>query len=117
MKTIYKSKQQTVKVLNNLISEASKGIWKDAGWNGVYRVNEVLDESGLIEWGEDCGSKYIHDGDYVPVAKNWYYELKIKWQDVSGTIRWTKACLNITGSGCGTVSDPLGKYDVVAYIS
>ena len=116
MKAIYKSKQQTVKALNNLISEASKGIWKDAGWNGVYRVNEVLNESGLVEW-VDSGSKYIHDGDYVPVCKTWWHEIKVKWVDVSGTIRWTKSFLSITGSGCGTVADPLGKYDVVAYIS
>jgi hypothetical protein len=98
------------KILNKAICQSAHGIWNDPCWHGknivLDSLNRVCEEKGW-EWNIN-NSKYEHDENGIPVRKRWIIE-------VIDPIEKRNGFGMILACGCGSVSDPLEKYDIVTY--
>jgi hypothetical protein len=97
-----------LKKLNNAVAKSAPGFYKDSGWNGKDKVIDALAkvcEANSWEW-EILENKYRQDDKGNLTAKTWKIRVFSETHEAYGTI---------IASGAGTVSDPLSRYDIVAY--
>lgn len=101
-------KKQTKKI-NNAICGAAKGIYNDESWLGyqivIHELSKVC-EANQMEW-EIFSSKYDQNEDGNLCRKVWNFRVTDGQREGFGII---------VAAGAGTVSDPLSKYDIVAYM-
>jgi len=82
-------------------------LYKDSYWEGPKCIWDTFDKLNL-GW-TMLDSKYRHDKDGKPNAKEWKFE--IHWHDKNMNYKTTGGYL--VAAGAGTVEDPLSKYDLV----
>lgn len=105
------TRQKAVKLINNILSAPSKGMFSDSDWRGIDNVFRALSINGIDY--ELTSTQYAHNSDGIPSSKTWKFE--IDFMNDKG--RPTKLFGIIVASGAGSVKDPLDKYDITAYVS
>lgn len=100
--------RQTIKnQINKILRDSSKGIFKDESWKGVIDVWQALRERGFEP--EVQKSEYQSENGKL-LSKTWNFLIHVDGQK--------KPFYGVlVASGCGTVADPLSKYDIVSYVS
>ena len=101
-------KKQT-NIINSYICGTANGIFNDEFWAGQDIVAAALDaccEENGFEWHIEC-SKYDHNENGTPCRKTWMFSVTDGQRKSYGVI---------VAAGCGTVNNPLSRYDIVAYI-
>ena len=105
------TKAKMRKILNNTICNAAPGFYSDVYWAGKERITDALskvcEENDWTWQFEDVW--YGHDEINeikMPIRKTWQITVTDGKIKVSGVI---------VAAGCGTVDDPLSRYDIVAY--
>ena len=96
------------KILNKAVCNAAPGFYSDVYWEGQEKVVQALreecDKNNWTWWFQDV---YYGHEEGLPVRKTWQIIVseddKVK---ISGVI---------VAAGCGSVKDPLERYDIVAY--
>lgn len=100
---------QTAKILMKRIEPIIHNrIFDDDYWLPVHKIRNLLEDKDLIlSWyAYDC--KYFEENG-ISVSKKWQYFCR------PTNIKHSPFMLIVICSGCGTVDNPLSKYDVVAY--
>jgi hypothetical protein len=96
------------KMINNVIGNAAKGFFNDDVWKGkdivFKKLTDLCDKNGW-DW-EQTEAKYEKENG-TPVRKRWTVKI---------TVGEKVGYVTIIAAGAGSVSDPLDKYDIVAYI-
>ncbi len=92
------------------IGGLTTGIWHDDYWNAPHRILEILREvCEKAEYEFDLGkSWYDKDDDNNPCRKTWRFQIT----NPKGKVRYGY----MVASGCGSVKDPLERYDVIVSI-
>lgn len=86
-------------------------VWKDKYWAGPNCIWDTFNKLDL-NWGT-TKAEYQHDkGETMPVRKVWQFT--IKWDDNKGKFKELKG--HLTAAGCGSVSNPLERYDLVLQV-
>jgi len=92
--------------INKILAASTKGLHSDECWAPVSETWKALRsagfESNLLE------AKYQQDDNGNPVSKSWTFEIEMEAGKPFFGI--------ITAHGAGTVSDPLSRYDISAYV-
>lgn len=101
---IYSTKAKLRKAVNKAVSNAAPGIFSDEYWHGYNQVVDALSKVPGIEYVMQ-GSRYRHS-EGKAVGKEWLYQITDGKHEVF---------LQIIASGAGSVSDPLSRYDIIAY--
>ena len=101
--------RQTIKNrINATLRDSSKGIFKDESWKGVIDVWQALREKGFEP--EVMGSEYQQDEKGNLISKTWKFQIIVEG--------YNKPFFGVlVAAGCGTVADPLAKYDIAVYVS
>ena len=100
-----------IRKINSITCNAARGFYTDEHWQGKRDVDEALtrlcQENGWI-W-VTTFSKYDHDPAGNPCRKTWGYKIVSydERREVFGVA---------VASGCGSVTSPLSRYDMVAYV-
>jgi hypothetical protein len=105
------TRNQIVKKINKTICNASPGLFSDEYWLGIKRVQDKIEDlsKALSVDIEFNNTRYESEpGQNIPYRKRWIY-----------TVEGFKVpiVVLIMACGAGSVSDPLSKYDVIAYAS
>jgi len=104
-------KPQAAKKVNEIMARHTRGFFKDQSWEPINAVWKAFQEEG-IDYTLDKAS-YAQNADGTPVSKTWRFTVAFKNQALlPNTLYGT-----ITASGAGSISDPLSRYDVIAYCS
>ena len=101
--------QKQIKKINKAICGAAKGIYNDESWLGYQIVTHELSkvcEANQMEW-ELISSDYSQDENGNLCRKVWRFRVTDGQREGFGVI---------VAAGAGTVSDPLSRYDIVAYM-
>ena len=101
------TRAQLVKKINKAICGKAPGFFKDDCWHGKQIVEDALfaiPGTEIKSW----DSQYRQDEAGTPIGKTWNYTLS-DGQHLVYVI--------VIASGAGTVTDPLSKYDIIAYAS
>lgn len=106
-----KTVQTAKKRINDLLSHYTQGIFSDDSWRQIKKIWDAMTDAG-IDW-TLLKSEYKHNDKGIPNSKTWQFE--IKFIDNNG--REKKMIGYIIAAGSGSISDPLEKYDVTAYVS
>lgn len=101
--------------LKTLINKETKSCWynkvyKDQFWQGPQCIWDTFDGLNL-NW-TLTKTQYRHDEKSIPDGKEWYFD--IHWTDNKD--KFKKLSGHLTAAGCGTVADPLSRYDLVLQI-
>lgn len=105
------SKDTAKRHVNQLLAHYTKGLFSDDSWKPVNDIWSAL-TSAQIDWTLK-DNKYLHNERGLPTGKTWSFDIKF----INKTGRPAVLYGVVTASGAGTVEDPLGKYDLVAYVS
>jgi hypothetical protein len=97
------------KIINNIISKYSKGLYRDEYWTPVNSIFSDLRNANIDYTIEK--TEYSKNTDGIPISKRWTVSIEF----VNDKNKPTKLFGQIVASGAGTVSDPLSAYDVVGY--
>ena len=92
--------------INKVLTDVTKGLHDDNSWVPVYKAFEEIRALGFDVAITD--SHYTTDAEGHPDSKCWKFEVKFGKKPIFGII---------TAHGAGSVEDPLGWYDVSAYVS
>lgn len=104
-------RRQAVNVINKTIQTADlKGFFSDQFWAPVQRIWKALDKRGIQHTLEKTW--YDKDDSGNPSTKTWLF--KVEWKDAKGKPQVAHG--RVVASGGGSVSDPLSRYDVTAYV-
>jgi hypothetical protein len=116
-----KSNEQARKILRNIVTEPSRGLFSDEYWLGPNNIFKALSASDIdwtlesAEYGVSpsfqqnwTGEKWKIPNDY----KQWKFTVKF----VNNKSRETILNCNIMAMGAGTTDDPLSKYDMSVMI-
>lgn len=104
-------KSKVVNLVNHLIDPHTKGFFRDEYWTPVAAIRKELDRNGIEYTALPGTGTYTHNQDGKPISKSWKYEIEF----VNDRGNLDAVYLHITASGAGSVADPMGVYDVVAY--
>lgn len=105
------TRQKAVRKVNEVLSRHTKGFFRDEDWRNVNVIWKDLTAEG-IDWTlED--TKYDHNREGVPTSKTWKF--KVDFKNESGRSMTIYGV--VVAAGAGTVADPLGRYDLTAYVS
>jgi hypothetical protein len=105
------TKQKAARLVNNILSSKSKGLYSDSDWGGITNVFKALRANGIDY--ELKSNEYSKNESGIPSSKTWRFE--IDFMNDKG--RPTKLFGVIVAAGSGSVKDPLDKYDITAYVS
>lgn len=105
------TKVKARRFVNQLLGNYSKGLFSDDYWTPIHKMFDVMSQSGIDVTLID--TKYFHDENGNPNAKEWKFEVEFKNEKGNDS----KLYGIIRASGAGTVKDPLSSYDVVAYVT
>jgi hypothetical protein len=110
------------RVVNRILDPLTKGFFTDEAWEPVHKIWKALSDAN-INW-KMTSADYTHGGygsqqwqenqqDFHTNGKDWKFEVyftndKGKFTKVYGIVR---------AAWAGSVSDPSGRYDLVAYVS
>lgn len=97
--------------VNRLLSRYSKGFFTDDSWKPVNTIWKAMN-AAAINW-VMTGSQYRENDEGLPSSKEWKFE--VYFDDKNGRHKTLYGI--IIASGAGSVSDPLSRYDLVAYVS
>ena len=103
------SKTTAKRNVNKLLSRYVKGFFSDDYWRPVQNIFKAMD-AAVINW-ELESTLYRKDNDGNPISKEWKFV--VYFENNRG--KPNKMYGIIVASGVGA-SDPLSRYDVVAYI-
>jgi hypothetical protein len=106
-----KSNQQARSFINTKIIPASPGFYSDTSWEGIKKIWEAMDASG-IDW-NITDNHYLHNEKGIPWGKEWRFEIKF----INNRGKPTTLYGVVMASGAGPVNDPLARYDITAYVS
>ena len=125
------SKRQAMTFINKLFRPHTRGIYRDAYWKPVHAMFKAMRDNNIdyyIESAEYSVSPSFRQSfpaigtparemmglrDIPNDNKTWKFI--VEFEDNNG--RDKKLYGIIVASGAGSVEDPLGKYDVVGYVS
>jgi hypothetical protein len=94
--------------INKAICDTAKGIYSDDCWYGKSLVVDALDNvCNELNLTYDVFDSEYHWEKGQMVSKKWWFKVYDDKHESFGVI----IC-----SGCGTVKNPLEKYDVIAYV-
>jgi hypothetical protein len=99
------------KFVNELLGKYTKGFFKDTYWQPIHKTWTLLAEHKIDAI--PTSNRYLTDEKGTPTSKRWEFIIEFtndKGKDV--TLHGV-----MVASGAGSVSDPLDRYDVVAYVS
>jgi hypothetical protein len=102
---------QAKREVNKLLAFYTKGLFKDQSWKPIDDIWTAL-TAAQIDW-TMTGAKYDHDEHGVTTSKTWKFYVEF----TSKTGSSYRLYGVIVASSAGSVQDPLGRYDVVAYVS
>ena len=105
------SKPAAKNYVNKLLSKYTKGMFSDEYWNGVENIWKALHDENVDF--TVSKSDYHHDEKGVPTSKTWKFQINFNDNREKPVILYGI----VTAAGAGTVSEPLSKYDLVAYVS
>jgi hypothetical protein len=106
------NRRQACRFVNAILARHTKGLFRDDSWQPVQAIWKELSAEG-ITWQLE-NAEYQHDAQGRTTSKVWKFKVLYRNdRGVSPTILYGV----ITASGAGSVSDPLEKYDLVAYVS
>ena len=105
------TKRQATRKVNDILSKNSRGIFSDESWVPVNKIWSELDADGIDY--NMTGAEYLQNERGVPTGKQWKFQVSFINEKGRNTILYG----TVTASGMGSVSDPLEKYDLVAYCS
>ncbi len=92
--------------INKVIAAASKGFFSDDAWEGVSQVWNAIRTLGVDV--NITFTKYDNDSNNIPCRKTWGFEVLVNNKTYYG---------RLVAAGAGSVTDPLDKYDIIAYVS
>jgi hypothetical protein len=98
--------KNTTKNRINKILASSPGIYSDQYWKAINHIFEALAGNGYNYQIES--SQYHHNDQGLPIAKEWRLSITTDNYSFSAII---------TAHGAGSVTDPLDRYDISAYIT
>lgn len=99
------------KTINSLMDGYTHSIYHDNSWIPVYAIFDKLTSNGIAFTMDK--SEYRHDSKGNPSSKTWYLTVDF----INNNNQQTSIHGVIVACGCGSVSVPLAKYDLVAYFS
>ncbi len=102
-------KSRLVRIVNDVLGKVTRGIYTDQYWQGPKKAWKALDEMNL-DWNI---TKTEYDQNMPNESKTWKFE--IIYQNERG--KPSKLYGHLVASGMGSVTDPLDRYDVVAYVT
>lgn len=105
------SKDVAKRQVGLLMRKFTNGLFRDQYWAPVNAIFKAL-SSAQIDW-TLTKSEYRKDSSGVPTSKEWLFTIDF----VNKRGKLDKLYGVIVASGAGSVSDPLGVYDLVAYVS
>ena len=85
------------------------GIFTDTGWKHVHEIWNLFDVLDI----NITHTSNAYEQTMPPSWKRWTFT--INWNDNNGKQQTLYG--NLLAGGCGTVADPLGKYDLTLTIS
>lgn len=97
------------KFVNALLQKHTRGFFNDEYWQPITKTFRELD-AHAIDYSIDK-TEYSKNADGAPDSKTW----SVTANFVNNKGRETTIYIHIVASGAGSVSDPLSRYDVVAY--
>jgi len=101
--------RQTIKnQINKILSDNSKGIFSDECWEPINNIWKALTAAGFDYTIWDChySDRALNNLD---TGKRWKFFITLeKGKPIYGVIY---------AAGCGTLNDPLCKYDITAYVN
>lgn len=103
------SNVQARRFVNKLLKKHTQGYFNDENWRPIHKTFKELDNHSIDYSIEKTQYGKTPDGN--PNSKTWEVEIEF----TNNKSRNTKIYCRIVASGAGTVSDPLSRYDVVAY--
>ena len=106
-----KSNLQARRVVNNIISPLTTGIFSDQSWEAVRKIWDALDQAN-IHW-QMTDNKYTHDEQNRPNGKDWTFKVEFTNNRNRLTVLWGV----VRAAGAGSEEDPLSRYDLVGYVS
>lgn len=106
-------KRKAKDVVNRLMDPHTKGMFRDQYWTPINAIWSVLGKQDIPF--AITRAEYEYDGDRSngPVRKVWTFEIDFKNERGHADTLYGR----ITAAGAGSVADPLGVYDVTAYVS
>ena len=104
-------KSKVKRIINDIISKNSKGLYHDDYWNGVHQIFKAFSKYNIDY--DITKTRYIKNEDNIPISKEWHIEIEF----VNNRGKVNKLYGIITANGAGTVSDPLSSYDIVGYVN
>ena len=108
-----KNNQSARNFVNKILSAHSKGFFSDEDWGEIHKIWNAMNAAGL-DW-NTTDNKYIKDPTRpmdMPISKEWRFEVRFTNNNQRPTILYGVA----TAHGAGSVEDPLGRYDITAYV-
>jgi hypothetical protein len=105
------TKPKAARIVNNILSSKSKGLFSDTDWSGIANVFKALRANGINY--ELKSNEYSHNEAGIPSSKTWRFEIEF----INDKGRPTTLYGVVVAAGSGSVKDPLDKYDITAYVS
>jgi hypothetical protein len=93
--------------INKILRETTNGLHKDEAWIPVYAAWKALDDAGFVVNVLKSDYQQNYEGDLV--SKTWLFEVEFNGKKPFSGI--------LTAHGAGSVSYPLERYDISAYVS
>jgi hypothetical protein len=101
------NRRQVKNEINKMLSKETKGFFKDTGWKPVNRIFKRLTDMGFSYSVDE--TRYSQDSEGNLTGKTWKFTIDVEGgKPIHGVI---------IASGAGKVEDPLGVYDLTAYVS
>ena len=104
------SKQRAKNIVNKLLQRHTRGFFTDNLWVPVHNIWKELDKSHIHYDIEK--SDYQKDRNGTPISKTWKFKIDFENDRGRQNTLWGV----VVASGAGTVTDPLSRYDLVAYV-
>jgi len=105
-----KKKKQVTDMINKILKKYTDGQFSDTSWEPINKMRADLTNNGIPLEALDGSGRYEKENG-IDIRKVWKY--KVPFQNQND--RADSVYISITASGTGPVSDPLQRYDVVAY--
>jgi hypothetical protein len=105
------SKNNAKKIINDIISKYSKGLYRDDYWTPVNSIFSDFRNANIDYTIEK--TEYSKNKDGVSISKTWVVSIEF----INDKNKPIKLFGQIIASGAGTVSDPLSAYDIIGYFN
>jgi len=101
--------KEIIDLINNNISKFSLPVYSDDEFDGITKLQCMLDILGDTY---DLSIRFIKSDFYTDGSKRWLYSCENRWKPTRIPI-----IIRIIAHDCGTIDEPFSKYSITAYAS